>query len=825
MKIDRYFTRPDEDPYKGVVFRVETTEDWVEYTVPQHWARASVDILIQQVFFKDPLPALVRPAEEAGIPGWLQSSVADDVALDAISAEWRHRFERDVRQVIDRVVGSATALAFKAGYFDGEADARNFYDELRYMMIHQIALPEVSLLATAGLVWAYGIVEKTYLPRQQAGMGGDVLVIGHLDDAATILRRLDIEVQQGQVHNFSAVMPVDHVAAGDFVDLKQRMAIDRTAKQVGHRVLKSALNDVVDACDRASLRGYDPRCNRALGASVAHARSIGVEEHDIASAIDAARQGYESALLPDTAGEDDEIAASAFTPVLAVTDKFIEAAMTGHSIMAYDAGRPVRHVNAEGLFEKTLRSLWATSSPVIFFTDRAAAAVPSASGGFISGKTAAAPSGAVNLLKLSDNPAGIHHAARMMSVFLALYAKNDAISLSMTNLSAALMSSGIPYDSAAGCATGGLYAALVTAAATAASAEMNLSPAGEDKNLLQVIKEKRQLLSPRALIARGMPDFSRACSDVLLEKARSAWEEAYALARVRGVRHGHLTTVDSGLVLNTLLGAQTIDADPETALSRFEGYYADAFDSAALYGKKLNPSVPLALSRLGYGPTEMDDIYFYVVGHGTLFDAPAINHASLKKCGFHQAALDALEAALKTTQHIRYVFNKWTLGNDFCLHMLGFSEDDLVRGDFDMLTALGFSEDDIEDANLYCCGAMTLEGAPHLKPDHLPVFDCAAPPSVSSIRRVNPAGRIRMQAAIEAFISGAVVQDVVFESSVAIDDLRQAFLSGWELGVRRLSLCRLPPVLLLAPAKQIVEPVVAESTAAGEPRRRVVAGV
>ena len=294
----------------------------------------------------------------------------------------------------------------------------------------------------------------------------------------------------------------------------------------------------------------------------------------------------------------------------------------------------------------------------------------------------------------------------------------------------------------------------------------------------------------------------------LTEAMKEAWEDACHMGGKTGFRHAHLTGMDTDPLEQMLLGAQTQDIMPESTLVRFEGYFSDTLETAQFYGKKFNPLVPRALTALGYSTAEIDDIHFYAVGHGTLLDAPYINHKSLREKGFPRAALDAVEQALATALHIRYAFNKWTLGEDFCLRGLGFSKEELEDGAFDMLSTFGFTGEQIEEANIYCCGTTTLEGAPHLKLEHLDVFDCVSPCGSSGVRRVSPEAQIRMQAAVEPFLSGAIAHTVMLGNHVTVEDVQKLFFSGWELGIKNMRLYRdncslLYPVSLPVHKKEI----------------------
>ena len=178
------------------------------------------------------------------------------------------------------------------------------------------------------------------------------------------------------------------------------------------------------------------------------------------------------------------------------------------------------------------------------------------------------------------------------------------------------------------------------------------------------------------------------------------------------------------------------------------------------------------------------------VGRGTLEGAPSINTKSLKSKGFTDDALARLESALPTAFDIKYVFNQFTLGEEFCRETLGFTDTQLSDLSFDLLRALGFDRDQIEAANGYCCGTMTVEGAPHLKDEHLAVFDCANPCGRKGKRFLSTSSHIHMMAAAQPFISGAISKTINMPGNATIDDCSTSYHEGWQLGLKALALYR-----------------------------------
>jgi ribonucleoside-diphosphate reductase alpha chain len=208
------------------------------------------------------------------------------------------------------------------------------------------------------------------------------------------------------------------------------------------------------------------------------------------------------------------------------------------------------------------------------------------------------------------------------------------------------------------------------------------------------------------------------------------------------------------------------------------------------YFKIINRMVPLALRTLGYSQGEIEDIIRYAVGHGTLESAPGVNHIALRTKGFTPAAIHAMEGALAAAFDIRFVFNRYNLGEEFCTKSLGLTTAQLDDASFDMLTAMGFTKSEIEVANTFCCGAMTLEGAPHLKDAHISIFDCANPCGRIGKRFLSVSSHIRMMAAAQSFISGAISKTINMPNASTVDDCMSAYMLSWELGIKANALYR-----------------------------------
>ena len=359
------------------------------------------------------------------------------------------------------------------------------------------------------------------------------------------------------------------------------------------------------------------------------------------------------------------------------------------------------------------------------------------------------------------------------------------LGLGVANLAGLLMTSGIAYDSPEGRGMCAGITALMTATAYVASAEMARElgrfPAFEANrdDMLKVVRRHR-----RAAMGR-LPAGTARCPDGVLGRAgRRAWNRAAELGEAFGFRNAQVTLVSHGREGALVMACDGAGIEPGIALTRFERLPGGG------WRKAINDAVPRALEALGYDREQIADMVRHVVGHGTLEKAPGVNHENLRRRGFGGEALARVEAALASALDIGFVFNRWILGEDFCLRMLGFKAQELDEDGFDMLAALGFGDTGIEAANAYCCGADTMEGAPHLVPGHLAVFDCPRPQGERGRRRLGAESLIRMMAAAQPFVSGAVGHAVTLPEQATVADCQAAFRLAWRLGLKIIILDR-----------------------------------
>jgi ribonucleoside-diphosphate reductase alpha chain len=283
-------------------------------------------------------------------------------------------------------------------------------------------------------------------------------------------------------------------------------------------------------------------------------------------------------------------------------------------------------------------------------------------------------------------------------------------------------------------------------------------------------------LKPQGLKAQYCPDY-------LLKAACKAWDDAVELGEQYGYRNAQATVIAPTGTIGLVMDCDTTGVEPDFALVKFKKL------SGGGYFKIINQSVPAALKNLGYSAKEIEAIIKYAVGSKTFAGAPFINHQSLSEKGFIADEIKRLDAAVNSAFEIAFVFNKYTLGEE-CLQRLGFVPEQYNDFEWSLLEALGFTDEQIEAANDYVCGTMMLEGAPLLKNEHLPVFDCANKCGKKGQRYIHAHGHIRMMGATQPFISGAISKTINLPNEATISEIADAYLLSWELGLKACALYR-----------------------------------
>ena len=631
------------------------------------------------------------------------------------------------------------------------------------------------------------------------------------------------------------VVDADHPDIRDFIDWKAVEEQKVAALVAGSKLVERALNAILRAC-AAGGEGegrLDPADNPALKKALRAARRDFVPEALVQRALLLARQGRTDIAVDtyDTDWDSDAyrtVSGQNANNTVRVTDAFMRAAQEGGewALRRRTDGAVAETVDARELWDRMALAAWQSADPGVQFDTTIAAWHTCPESGRIRASNPCSEymfldDTACNLASLNlmafrradggFDIAGFRHAARLwtvaleISVAMAQFPSREiarrswafrTLGLGYANVGGLLMASGLPYDGDAGRALCGALTALMTGVAYRASAEMaaELGPfpefAANRDAMLRVIRNHRRAARGESggyegLHAAPVPlDAERCPVPGLAAAAAGAWDEALALGSEHGFRNAQATAIAPTGTIGLAMDCDTTGIEPDFALVKFKKLAGGG------YFKIINRAVPAALETLGYGAAERAEIEAWAVGTGTLAGAPGVNHESLRAKGFDDGAVARVEAALGDAFDIRYAFSRWTLGAEFRPEALGLDAAALDAPGFDMLAALGFPRDEIDAANAHCCGAMSLEGAPHLRPEHLPVFDCATPCGPNGRRALDWRAHIRMMAAAQPFVSGAISKTVNMPHAATVEDCREAYLMSWRLGLKANALYR-----------------------------------
>ena len=630
------------------------------------------------------------------------------------------------------------------------------------------------------------------------------------------------------------ILDVDHPDIEAFIGWKVREEQKVAAMVAGSRLAEKNLNAVIQACQECPLDDpYDPKTNKALKKAIIQARRAMIPETYIQRVIEFARQGYSELSFPvfDTDWDSEAYATVSgqnSNNSVRVTNEFLRKVLEdGEWELIRRTDRKVcQRIKARDLWEQIGYAAWACADPGIQYdttinewhtcpaSGRINASNPCSEYMFLD--DTACNLASLNLISFrhedgSFDVPGYEHAVRLwtltleVSVLMAQFPSEEiarksyefrTLGLGYANIGGYLMASGMSYDSDTGRALCSAITALMTGICYETSAEM----AGElgafpgyapNRNaMIRVIRNHRQAAYGEAKDYEGLSILPVAldiasCPDAPVARAAAAaWDRALAGGLKHGFRNAQVSVIAPTGTIALVMDCDTTGIEPDFALVKFKKLAGGG------YFKIINRLVPVALRTLGYNANQSEEMIRYAVGHGTLDGAPTINHKSLRAKGFTNEAVKSVEDALASAFDIRFVFNKWTLGESFCTETLGIDTKTLNEVSFDLLATLGFSRADIEATNTFVCGAMTLEGAPYLKQEHLSVFDCANPCGRLGTRCLSADSHIRMMTAAQSFISGAISKTINMPRSATIEDCKNAYRMAWELGAKAIALYR-----------------------------------
>ena len=633
---------------------------------------------------------------------------------------------------------------------------------------------------------------------------------------------------------------IDHPDVEEFISWKMVEEQKVAALVTGSRAINLHLNAILKAChtgpvdsDEEADGRFDVKRNPALKKAVSSARKAMIPENYVQRIIQFASQGFTEIEFRtyDTDWDSEAyltVSGQNANNSIRVTDGFLKAveADGDWTLVQRTNGKPDKTVHARDLWEQIGHAAWACADPGLQFdttindwhtcpdSGRINASNPCSEYMFLD--DTACNLASLNLLTFrredgSFDLEGFEHATRLwtitleISVLMAQFPSRRIAQLSFdyrtlglgfANIGGLLMASGFSYDSDQGRATCAAISALMTGVAYETSAEManelGAFP-GYDTNrdsMLRVIGNHR-------LAAHGLADGYEGLSvapvplraedcpfEGLARAAAESWDHASSEGEANGFRNAQVTAIAPTGTIGLVMDCDTTGIEPDFAIVKFKKLAGGG------HFRIINRTVETALETLGYSQDQILEISEYAVGRGTLYQASEIGFDVLLEKGFTNEAIEALEAALANAFDIKFAFNKWTLGETLCTEVLGFSKEELDDPAFDMLRALGFSREAIEAANVYCCGSMTVEGAPHLKDEHLPVFDCANPCGRLGKRFLSVESHIRMMAASQPFITGAISKTINMPGSATVEECKDAYMLSWKLGLKANALYR-----------------------------------
>ncbi|CAO5682646.1 MAG: hypothetical protein HEEMFOPI_00770 [Holosporales bacterium] len=631
------------------------------------------------------------------------------------------------------------------------------------------------------------------------------------------------------------ILDVDHPDIEEFISWKVKEEEKVAALVTGSKINQKYLTAVFNAClntDIEKSKRFDPKSNQQLKEAIKQARSLLIPENVIQKTIKTAELGKQSL---DLSVFDTDWDSEAYSTVsgqnsnntVRLSNEFLKAVVENKDWVL--TGRKDKSVQktlkAKDLLDKIAYAAWACADPGVQFettinewhtcpnSGPIRASNPCSEYMFLD--DTACNLASLNLCAFTDdhgfNVDSYEHAIKLWtivletSVYMAQFPSQEialrsfefrTLGLGYANLGALLMSQGIAYDSDAARAIAGSLAAILTGIAYKTSALL-AKEVGAFKGYQKNKKEMLRVISNHKKAAYGQtkgydaltilpkPLNQQHCPyPILVERAKKAWDDALSYGEKYGYLNAQTSVIAPTGTIALVMDCDTTGIEPDFALVKFKKLAGGG------YFKIINQMVPTALKKLGYTPSQIEEIIRYATGHATLENAPGVSFDALKQKGFKSPQVDALKQALASAFDIKFAFNKWTLGETFCKKNLGITEEQLNDPTFNMLSSLGFSKEDIEQANNYCCGTMTLEGAPHLKAEHLPVFDCANPCGRIGKRSLSINAHIEMMAAVQPFISGAISKTVNMPNSATIEDCKDAYFNSWKMGIKANALYR-----------------------------------
>ncbi|MBU1123520.1 vitamin B12-dependent ribonucleotide reductase [Patescibacteria group bacterium] len=840
LTIERWFTTPGSDPLEEVTYEkrrscIKNPDGSVVFEmdgaeIPADWSQVATDIMVSKYFRKAEVPQ----TDEKG-------QVMKDETGNTITGP-----EKSVKQVVKRLSKCWRYWGEKYDYFETAQDAQAFQDELSYMLVHQMAAPNSPQWFNTGLNQEYGITgppQGHYFCDPAAG--GKVTkskdAYTHPQPHACFIQSVDDDMVNpgGIMDLWVREARLFKYGSGTGTNFSK---IRGNGEPLSGGGMSSGLMSFLKIGDRAAGAIKSGGTTRRAAKMVC----LNLDHPDIEQFIDWKVNEEKKVAAMADCGYSTDFNSEAYQTVsgqnsnnsIRIPHNFFAAVekdgdwnlfwRTELKKSQKEGKDPVscKTLRARELWEKIGYAAWACADPGVQYDTsindwhtcpvdgRINASNPCSEYMFLD--NTACNLASLNLMKFYDAEhktfeiEKFKHAVRLwtivleISVLMAQFPSEEiarlsyefrTLGLGYANLGAMLMRMGIPYDSEQGRAIASAITAILTGESYATSAEMAKSlgsfPA-YDRNkeyMLKVIRNHR-----RAAYAAPAVEYEdlnvipvgidqKVCPSDILQSAKECWDRALAQGEKYGFRNAQVSVLAPTGTIGLLMDCDTTGVEPDFALVKFKKL------SGGGYMKIVNQSVPAALKMLGYSGQEINDIMKYVIGTLSLEGAPHINRQSLKEKGFTDEDIAKVEQNLPTVFDLKFAFNNVVLGEE-TLKRLGFSPQQTSDPGFNLLKELDFSSDQIEEANTFICGHMTVENAPYVKEEHLPVFDCASKCGKEGKRLITTEGHIRMMAAVQPFITGSISKTINLPNEATVEDVKEAYLLGWKLGLKANAIYR-----------------------------------
>jgi ribonucleoside-diphosphate reductase alpha chain len=641
-------------------------------------------------------------------------------------------------------------------------------------------------------------------------------------------------------------LDMDHPDIEEYINWKVTEEEKVAAIVTGSKLNNLHLNNIIKACydEHPENDRFNKKMNPKLKHAINEARRAFIPDNYIERAIHLAKLGFTSIEFPiyDTDWNSEAymtVSGQNSNNSIRVTNKFMKAVITDSdwglvwrtekekASKENREAKAFKSVKARKLWNDLSYAAWACADPGLQYhttinewhtcpaDGEIKASNPCSEYMFLD--DTACNLASLNLVKFYNendykfNIEAYRHASRLwtvvleISVLMAQYPSKEiaqrsynyrTLGLGYANLGSLLMLQGIPYDSKEALAICGALTSIMHMSAYATSAEMakQLSPfpryEQNKEHMLRVIRNHRRAAynvpkeEYEGLTIYPMGIDPKYCPSDLLQAAREDADRALNLGTESGFRNAQVTVIAPTGTIGLVMDCDTTGIEPDFALVKFKKLAGGG------YFKIINQSIPPALKRLGYNNEQITEIVRYAKGSGSLQNCSYINFESLKSKGFTDEVIEKIEKALPGVFEISFAFNKWAIGEEFCIKNLGLTKEQLNAPDFNMLSALGFSKLEIAGANDYVCGTMTVEGAPFLKFEHYPVFDCANKCGKKGTRYIKYDAHIKMMAAAQPFISGAISKTINLPMQATIEDVKHAYMESWKMGLKANALYR-----------------------------------